>query len=336
MKFVFLEPAPLVTAVGVWTVLGEGVDVLLQDAADRIAPHALVPLDLPLACAESPLRFRRMDRYAALGFVATGLALSRGSASALDTPDPAGGVILGSSLGCGASNADYFQELLLKETPAELSPALFARTISNSVNGEISIAHHIGGANMTLVSGWTAGAEALVEAATHIAEGKSRWIVAGGVEAPNETLARLHAQRRAESGMEWVPQTLAEGAAVCLMSASEERRAQDLGLCAYWRGHDPQGEISLGQALSALRPRVVDQVIVANAVAPELWGCWRSEIEPVRLTRLPGGVGEIGAAGGPLAVALAARGCAGQRPRTVDLVVARDIEGMTVLIAVES
>ncbi len=304
MRFVLLEPAPVVAAVAVLTPLGE---------------------DVAAITGESPLRFRRMDRYESLGFAAVDLALRKANAAPSKRGDAEWGLLLGSSCGCFASNAEFFFDLERRPAP-ELSPALFSRTVSNAVNGEISIAHQIGGVNQTFVSGWAAGGEALAEAAALLADGKARWVVAGGIEAPDDVLRRMHAAARREPGMDWLPQEIAEGAAACVLT-TEESAAGHLRLRAFGRGRDPRGTWSLASALDALGALDLQRILVANTVPPRLLDRWRGEGTGADFTVLPDRTGEIGAAGAPVAVALASPVHQGA------LIIARAREGGTVALA---
>lgn len=298
MRFLLLDPAPSVSASG-----------------------ALLPRD-PRGAGAEPLGARRMDRYQRLGFAAVERALEDVPEAAADA---ARGVILGSSLGCWASNAEFFLELGRARLEAQ-SAALFARTVASSVNGEVSIARRIGGVNETFVSGWTAGAEALQEAASLLAEGKARSIVAGGVEAPDEVLLGLHRAAREEPARAWLPETLEAAAAVCLLT--REASPDRIRVRAVARGYDPEGRWSLARALAGpLEALGIASVVVANSVPPALLARLRHEARGRNLVLLPEREGELGAAGAAAAVGLAASS------REATLVLARGIEGSIAALA---
>lgn len=330
MKLRRLDPPPAILAHGVITPWGVGVSCIA--GAGPVERSAGTP-DLAALCGESPLRFRRMDRYSALGFAATRLALAAAPVAPSGPADPDWGLILGSSLACWGSNVEYLDELERLPT-IELRPALFARTVSNAVNGEVSIAHRIGGVNETFVSGWAAGADALAEAAARLAEGRSGWILAGGVEAPDAQLARMHAARRQEGGLEWLPDSLTEAAGICLLARTEPGGQHGrLLLHGYWRGHDPRGSLSLDQTLAELEPLRVKAVLLANALPPALLQGWQNQLGPERIVQLPSEVGELGAAGAPVAVALAVERRGRLSAREGFLVLSRSIEGNTSILA---
>ena len=267
-------------------------------APARVVSHGLVA-DPVAQLAGS----RRLDRYAELGCAAAALALERAPGIRPDRGDAAWGVVLGSSLGCWASNAEYLFELE-RHRPALLSPALFVRTVANSVAGEISIAHGIGGASQMIVSGWTAGAEALAEACALLAEGRAGFVLAGGVEAPGKTLREQHRVRRRTFA--WLPETIEEAAALCLLTRGEgDEPAGGARIVAYGRGYDPRGEWSLAEALRRLESPDVASIVVADPVAPEILERWRRDADGRSLIQLDGGSRAFCAAAAPMALASA-------------------------------
>ncbi len=287
-------------------------------------------MDLAEAAGESPLRLRRMDRSQALGFAAARIALRGARAAPVPGGDPDWGIFLGSSLACWASNALFFLDLLRRPL-AELSPALFARTVPNAVSGEISIAHGIGGVSQTFVSGWTAGAEALAEAAAFLAEGRARWLVAGGVEAPDALLRSMYTAARSEVAEDWLPAEIAEAAAVLVLTGGRDD-SPGTRIRAFCRSHDTQGRFSLAEALDLLPVLSIGTLIVANTVPPRILDRWRLEMGRAEVVVLPESTGEIGAAGAPVAAALAASRVHEGRGGSV-VILARGMEGNTVLLA---
>lgn len=286
----------------------------------------MVDEDLPALCRESPLRFRRMDRYGALGLTAARLALTGGGVTPGARGDPSWGVSCGSSLGCWSSNVSFHRDLIGKPV-AQASPAVFSRTVSNAVNGEISIAQGIGGPTETYVSGWTAGTDAVIAGCHAIAHGRARWLLAGGIEAPDPTLKRMHAERRRERGWEWLPTSLAEAAGMCLLTATPGRSRRDAGrLLAFWRAFDPAGDLSLAPALDLPTAAAVRTVILANSVPSDLLETWRRECGDRRFVFLPDRVAEPGAAGAGIAIGIAETE-AGVGSSV--MIIARDPEGAT-------
>jgi len=275
---------------------------------------------------------RRMDRYAALGCRAASMALETAGRSRPNKGDPDWGIVLGSALGCWASNAEFLFDLDDRPT-TELSPGLFVRTVANSVNGEIGIAHGLGGVNHTLVSGWSAGAEAVAEAAALLSEGRARWVVTGGVESPDDVLRRAHAAAREEDGLEWLPETIEEAAALCLLTARDSSSPTDrTRVTAYWRGRSPTGRWSLSTILG----HSIGSVVVTNSIPPDLLRNWREQAGPRRLVYLPEEFGELGAAAAPFALADSRRFVGGPSGGDAILLVARGIEGNVAALEVEA
>jgi hypothetical protein len=324
-----------------------------RDAAPRftafgvVAPadpgSSEVTIDLPALCGEPPLRFRRFDRYGELAYAAACLAWrarpSGGGAlpDAARAADPECGVILGSSLACWASNVRH-QRAPRDPAAGAASAATFVRTVANSVCGDLSIALRLGGPGVLFAGAWTAGAEAIIAAASDLAQKRARTILAGGVEAPGPDLRAMHAAVRrdpgggrddggAAPGGGWFSGVLAEAAAIAVMeSAGSHEGAETPGslrLHAYVRAHDPDLRLSLAALLDAPAPIPLGAVVIANTMPPALLDRAREEAAPRPVIHLPDRAGELGAAGAPAAVALADGLPGGEGV----LVVARDLAG---------
>jgi len=332
-----------------------------RDAAPRftafgvLAPAnrgtAEVTIDLPALCGEPPLRFRRFDRYGELGYAAARLALrahpSGGGApsDAAAAADPERGVILGSSLACWASNVRH-QRSPRDPVAGTASAATFVRTVANSVSGDLSIALRLGGPGALFAGTWTAGAEAIIAAASALAEKRARTILAGGVEAPGPDLRAMHAGVGRIDGDDggaaaptgrWFSGMLAEAAVIAVMesadgidsAAGREPVARGveapapLRLHAYGRAHDPDRRISIAALLDAPAPIPLGAVVMANTTPAALLERARQEAAPRPVIHPPDQAGELGAAGAPAAVALADTLPGGEGV----LVVARDLAG---------
>lgn len=307
--------APRFTAFGVLTPAG------------RETPE--VTIDLPDLCGEPPLRFRRFDRYGELGYAAARLALRAhpsggGPPPAAEEPaDPERGIILGSSLACWASNVTH-QRAPRDPAAGAASAATFVRTVANSVCGDLSIALRFGGPGGLFAGGWTAGAEAIIAAASALAEHRARMILAGGVEAPGPELRAMHADggRDDERGRgdrggggdgggapagRFLPGLLAEAAAIAVMeSAGDDAEPGSLRLLACGRAHDPDRRLSIAALLDAPAPIPLGTVVIANTMPPAFLDSARREAAPRTVIDLPDRAGELGAAGACAAAALAA------------------------------
>jgi len=218
------------------------------------------------------------------------------------------GVMIGSSVACWSANRRFHEDRRDKPA-ASISPALFVRTVANAVNGDISIALRLAGPCDTFVSGFTAGAEAVIAAAAAIDAGRARAILAGGVEAPEGFL---------EPPPEGIPVEAAGFALVRRGRAAGATTRDDdaLRLVAWHRCHDPAGAFRLAAAFDALHPTPIDMVLIANRIPGEILGRCRADAGDRPLLALADRAGETGAAGAPIAAALArAAGGAGPAGR---------------------
>lgn len=301
MRFIALEPAPWFAGHGVLTARGDGVDCLLKEDAES------TPVDLAALCDLPPGQFRRLDEYGAIGVAAARQALRAAGVPRAEATEPGWGVMIGSSIGCGASNARHHRALR-DRAKAEPNASDFVRTVANAVNGDISIALRCTGAGQTFVSGWTAGAEAIIAAGAELAAGRSRCVLAGGVESAPA------AQGPAAQGP-------ACGAVLLMRSDGAAMEPGALRLAAFWRGHDPAGRWSLAGALDALHPRRFARIVIANTIPADLLARWRDEAGGMALLELVRRTGEPGAAGSAVAVAMASR------LDGSSLVIARDAAG---------
>jgi hypothetical protein len=293
-------------------------------------PHSpQVGVDLAAACGEWSAALRRADRYGALGFTAARLALVDAGLEPPPGNDSGWGVMIGSSLGCWGSNAEHLRALRAP-SGADLSPARFVRTVSSAVNGDISIAWHLGGPSATFVSGWTAGAEALIGAAVAIAGGRAHRMLAAGIESPEGPFLRMPAMA-APGGEQLNGTVLAEGAAVALLAAQGPPGALRLRACARGTGASPVGSIAgLRRVLEPLRVRAL---VLANTLPPSMRARIDAESGPddLRVIDLPARSGEIGAAGAVAAAALAPTFLPAAS-RDVVVVISRGFEGGVVVL----
>lgn len=130
-----------------------------------LVPRADEPLAALLPEGAPPGRagqLGRMDRLCALAALAVERALaSRPGLTAAPAWQPEHtGVLFGSSYGCHKTDEQYLRSAL----DGQPSPRLFAYTLPSSPVGEVSILHGLTGPGLAVVSGRTAGLEALAEA----------------------------------------------------------------------------------------------------------------------------------------------------------------------------
>jgi hypothetical protein len=137
---------------------------------------ALLPKDAPAGRAE---KLQRADRLCGLA----ACAVERALAAAPLCADPAWqpettGVLLGSSHGCHKTDELYLKSVL----DGQPSPRLFAYTLPSSPIGEISILHGLLGPGLAVVSGRSAGMEALAEAQALLERGPTTASIVVAVE----------------------------------------------------------------------------------------------------------------------------------------------------------
>ena len=125
--------------------------------------------------AGAPARLSRMDRFCALALIAVDEALIDAQLSPADAAGWDGdrtAVVVGSAYGCHAVNEEYYRGLL-EHGPAGASPRAFALTLPSSPLGEITIHYGLHGPGSTVVSGLTAGVEALGIALADLRAGRA-------------------------------------------------------------------------------------------------------------------------------------------------------------------
>ena len=152
----------------------------VEDAGGLVR-HALVDAN----------RLRRMDRFGRAGVVAGSRALLAAGVSAPvagSPPSPRFGVVVGTAYGCRDAITQHERVLVSAARVEDLAPSVFASTVHNAVGGELAILFGLGGVAETLVSGRTAGLEALVLAASRVAKGDADLILVVAAEGIDEAM----------------------------------------------------------------------------------------------------------------------------------------------------
>lgn len=157
-------------------------------AAGALFPDAGQPLSaLTEALPARRAVLSRMDRLCGLALCAVDGALAgaldRWSGSAGASPEHTG-IVFGSALGCHKTDEDYYRGVLRGEP----SPRLFAYTLPSSPVGEISIHYGLTGPGLAVVSGGTAGLEALSEAQALFRSGQARSCLVAAAEVASPAL----------------------------------------------------------------------------------------------------------------------------------------------------
>lgn len=227
----------------------------------------------------------RMDRLCGLALAAVDLAVGGrerlGAHFGLAGEDVA--IVVGSQYGCHRTDEDYYRSF----RSGQPSPRLFAYTLPSSPVGEISIAYGITGPGLTVVSGRSAGLEALAEAERLLAAGQVRaclvvaaevaapTLVAGGETVCDGAVALLVA--RAEAGLA-VPALGEVGSVACGYqhadtAAALERHLAELpdGAADAVLGNEGAGAVP---ALSAIAALLAEGPAAARIVSTEPSGLW--------------------------------------------------------------
>jgi hypothetical protein len=163
-------------------------------------------------------RLRRMDRFGRSGVLAGARALAAAGVPAAapgGAPDARFGVVVGTAFGCRDAMTQHERHLGSAARVEDLVPSVFAATVHNTVGGELAIGWGLGGPAETLVSGRTAGLEALVLAASRVAKGDADRILVVAAEGIDDEMRR--AFHRENPGA-----TLVESAAAVLVEGTEE------------------------------------------------------------------------------------------------------------------
>lgn len=127
-------------------------------------------------------RLSRMDRFARAGFLAGARALAEAGREPCPAKDPRAGAVFGSSLGCADAITEHALLVSAATGLGDLRPSVFATTVHNTVIAELSSAYGLAGPAEMLVTGPTAGLEALLVAARVLDAGRADLVVAGAAE----------------------------------------------------------------------------------------------------------------------------------------------------------
>ncbi len=136
-------------------------------------------------------RLRRMDRFGRSGVVAGSRALA-----AAGCPPPRRGArprrasASSSERRTAAATRSRSTSACLASAARveDLAPSVFAATVHNTVGGELAILYGLGGVAETLVSGRTAGLEALALAASRVAKGDADRVLVVAAEGIDDTM----------------------------------------------------------------------------------------------------------------------------------------------------
>ena len=142
-------------------------------------------------------RLRRMDRFGRSGVVAGSRALAAAGVRAAPSgspPAPRFGVVVGTAYGCRDAITQHERLLASAARVEDLAPSVFAATVHNTVGGELAILYGLGGIAETLVSGRTAGLEALALAASRVGKGDADRVLVVAAEGIDDTMREAWAR----------------------------------------------------------------------------------------------------------------------------------------------
>ncbi|MBL8113170.1 MAG: hypothetical protein JNK60_09815 [Acidobacteria bacterium] len=199
-------------------------------------------------------RLSRMDRFARAGFLAGARALAEAGREPCPAKDPRSGAVFGSSLGCADAITEHALLVAAATGLGDLRPSVFATTVHNTVIAELSSAYGLAGPAEMLVTGPTAGLEALLLAARILEAGRADLVVTGAAEG-----VRLELEAAAGGSL------IGGGAAFVLQREDSGRaRGRILGGALFFEPDDGAVASRLRDELSLLGPGL-DAVPLAPA-----------------------------------------------------------------------
>lgn len=241
----------------------------------------------------------RASRLALIAAAAATGSLERPSAEARRYA-----VVVGTQWGSLEPLAD-FDRAAARDGPRLANPAAFPNVVANVHAGYLGILLGLAGPNVT-VCGRGAGLEAVGHALDLLETGRAEYVLAGGTEAPGETLLQGLASA---DGTASTP--AGEGAAFLLLARDRDARSP-LAACLACASHTVHEPESAGPARAAA---VADAL--AGARVTEAWYSGeRPEdgvVDGARLRTVQAAAGDCRGAGGALAATLAAFSAARRR-----------------------
>jgi Beta-ketoacyl synthase, N-terminal domain len=184
-------------------------------------------------------RLRRMDRFGRIGFLAGTRAFAASGAARPSGPDAREGVVVGTRHGCRSAITEHAARLAAAARVEDLAPSVFAATVHNTVNGELAMALGLGGVSETIVSGRTAGLEALILGARRVTARDADRVLVVAAEGVDAAMREAWEEERSALGPRATGVELVEsGAAVLLeapgMFSKQEGRIRFLEGCLFF------------------------------------------------------------------------------------------------------
>ncbi len=176
---------------------------------------------------EDANRLRRMDRFGRTGFLAGTRAFAASGAARPAEPDARSGVVVGTRHGCRPAITEHAQRLATAARVEDLAPSVFAATVHNSVNGELAMALGLGGTSETIVSGRTAGLEAVILGARRVASCDADRVLVVAAEGVDDAMREAWTEERSALGPRAADVELVETGAAVLLEAKEEELSSE-------------------------------------------------------------------------------------------------------------
>lgn len=186
-------------------------DVFLAAGAHRAGDEEDVP--------EDANRLRRMDRFGRAGYLAGTRAFAAAGLVREARPHPRCGVVVGTRHGCRSAITGHAARLEAATRVEDLAPSIFAATVHNTVNGELAIGLGLGGVSETVVSGRTAGLEALILGARRVAAGDADRILVVAAEGIDDAMRDAWEEEKSAFGERAAGVELVETGAAVLLEA---------------------------------------------------------------------------------------------------------------------
>lgn len=170
---------------------------------------------------EDANRLRRMDRFGRAGYLAGMRAFTAAGLARQERPDARSGVVAGTRHGCRSAITEHAARLAAAARLEDLAPSVFAATVHDTVNGELSIALGLGGVSETVVSGRTAGLEALLLGARRVAAGDADRVLVVAAEGVDDAMRAAWEEEKLAFGERAEGVELVETGAAVLLEAEE-------------------------------------------------------------------------------------------------------------------
>ncbi len=173
------------------------------------------------SASEDANRLRRMDRFGRAGYLAGTRAFAAAGLGREAGPNARSGVVVGTRHGCRSAITGHAARLASAARVEDLAPSVFAATVHNTVNGELAIALGFGGVSEAIVTGRTAGLEALILGARRVAAGDADRILVVAAEGVDDAMREAWEEERAVLGPRAAGVDLVETGAAVLLEARE-------------------------------------------------------------------------------------------------------------------